>query len=616
MMRNRAVVTAVAIALVTVGVGVIVYVAVARDRLVPTPELPPYAQTPNVPLTPVPTPPEIVTAAGVVREYSPGALIIVMTPIEGQVEQVIVLSGVEVRRDDGGVARVSDIRPGQTLLVEGVLDPLDRLVAERITIALDVQVTPTATLQPSPTVKPTVTPTPTAMAVWEGEYFANPEIRGAPVLTRTDEAINFRWGTEAPAPGVPADNFSVRWTTRRVFDEGDYRFYARADDGVRVYVGGQLVLDAWQGKAGVLTRGDVHLAAGVHHVRVEYREGTGEAWVTVWWERPGQFPDWRGEYYPNPRLEGPPAAVRNDAEIAFDWGTGAPMPELPADGFSVRWSRILELSEGPYRFIVNADDGARIWVNDLLILDAWEVGAQSKEVGHIWLPAGLHEVRVEYVDRSGEAGVRLWWQRIEYFTSWRGEYYANPDLAWPPAFVRDDQAVDFDWGTGSPGPGVPADNFSVRWQRTVHLPRGRYRFWAEADDGVRVIVDGRIVIDEWHDSPAVRHTGETTLEEGLHGIIVEYYERTHNALVRFGRETVVLPSPTPTATLTYTPTPSPTATPTPALTESPVPTATATATEAPPSSTPGPTETEGPTETPTPTLVATAGASTRPGATP
>ena len=64
------------------------------------------------------------------------------------------------------------------------------------------------------------------------------------------------------------------------------------------------------------------------------------------------------------------------------------------------------------------------------------------------------------------------------FTEWRGEYYNNLSLGGPPALVRNDVAVNFDWGLGSPGPQVRPDFFSARWLRTMYFPGGNYRFFA------------------------------------------------------------------------------------------------------------------------------------------
>ena len=601
---RKALVIVLAVGLLTSGLGVLVYVGVARDRLMPTA---PGTGTAVPTWTALPgrTPTQhAYSAAGVVREYSPGALIIVMTPIEGDVEQVIVLDGVRVERDGGTLAAPDDIVPGQTLFVEGALDPLGRLIAARIVIVMtagtptptsSVTASPTPSATPEATIVPTVTPTRTPMSTWEGEYFANPELRGAPAASRDDILIDFDWGTGAPFPGVPTDNFSVRWTTRRALDAGTYRFYASADDGVRVYIDNSLVLDAWQGPPGAIAHGVVDLTAGVHTLRLEYRELTGAASVRVWWEEQGAFPDWRGEYYPNPILSGAPSLVRNDTEIRFEWGGEAPVPGLPVDEFSVRWTRTVLTEAGPHRVVASADDGVRVWVDGILVLDAWESGTPGKQIGHIWLKAGLHEVRVEYVEHSGSAEARVWWQPIDGFAFWRGDYYDNPDLAGLPTFSRDDQGIDFDWGLGSPGPQLPVDNFSVRWMRRIPLDRGRFRLWALADDGVRVLVDGILVIDQWRDGGQTLYEGEVTLEAGQHEVVVEYYERREQALIRFGYVPAALPTATATATSTPSQTPTASATVAPTATATPTetlvpPTATATETPEPTTGTPAATE--------------------------
>lgn len=66
--------------------------------------------------------------------------------------------------------------------------------------------------------------------------------------------------------------------------------------------------------------------------------------------------------------------------------------------------------------------------------------------------------------------------------NWRGEYFNNIGLVGNPVLVRDDTAVAFNWGTGSPGTAVTADNFSARWTRSVYLDGDTYRFYAAADE--------------------------------------------------------------------------------------------------------------------------------------
>jgi hypothetical protein len=119
------------------------------------------------------------------------------------------------------------------------------------------------------------------------------------------------------------------------------------------------------------------------------------------------------------------------------------------------------------------------------------------------------------------------------FPDWKGQYYANRDLSGSPVLVRNDVDVNFNWGDGSPAPGVPADNFSVRWTRTVDFDSGVYRFLARADDGIRVYVSGDLIIDQWHNGNGEQQYSADQTLTGPHPIVVEYYEATGNALVSF-----------------------------------------------------------------------------------
>lgn len=612
-----------ALALVTLGLGVIVY-TLARDRIMPTPT-PPRATVvrsavpSNTPLpseTPVPS----ATVVGTVREYSPGALIIVLSPVEGDVEQVIVSESARVAFADGRRASPEEVVPGQTLYAEGPLDALGRMIATQITIVRERPTAPVPTqIAPSPP-SPSATPSPSPTSalpqgVWQGEYYGNKSFQGAPTLVREDAEVKFQWHTGAPAPGLPRDYFSVRWRGRWNLAEGGYRFYACSDDGVRVWVDGALIIDQWSEQAATTVQGHVYLEAGDHELRVEYYDATGNAQVWVWWDCGGPYPNWKAEYYADPDLAGRPALVRDEVDVDFDWGRGSPAPELSLDQFSARWTRSLTLGEGAYRFRARADDGIKLWVDTLLIIDEWHECKPQTYSGFIWLDSAPHNLRVEYYEDAGNASAHVWWEKLDRFHHWKGEYYANPDLAGRPAYLRDDEAISFDWVNESPGSGLPKDNFSVRWTRVVTLEKRIYRFWAIADDGVRLYVDDDLLIDDWSDSPARLYEAETTLARGRHTVIVEYYERGDKALVQVGWDAAA----TPTPTQTLTPSPTPTGTPTvPTRTPSTTPTrtarpptptptrtqasGTATATPSPtPSPTPSQTVTPGPLPTPLPT---------------
>ena len=113
----------------------------------------------------------------------------------------------------------------------------------------------------------------------KGEYFANDELKGAPALVRTDRQIDFHWGEGSFAEGQPVDHFAVRWTGYFVPKlEDDYRFSTSADDGVRLYLDDELVIDDWKPHAETLNEYVKHLEAGkAHKIRLEYFENVGTA---------------------------------------------------------------------------------------------------------------------------------------------------------------------------------------------------------------------------------------------------------------------------------------------------------------------------------------------------
>jgi PKD repeat protein len=248
---------------------------------------------------------------------------------------------------------------------------------------------------------------------------------------------------------------------------------------------------------------------------------------------PAVINDWRGEYYNNPTLSGNPVLVRNDMVVNFDWGTGAPVSGVGADNFSVRWTRNLYFSAGTHRFSVYVDDGVRLWVDNILLIDQWHDSTPTTYVADINLTEGSHSLRLEYYEHAGTALVQLSWERGEaYYPDWKGEYYSNPNLSGSPVLVRNDPSISFGWGPNSPGSSIPADNFSARWTRNQHFSAGTYRFKVVVDDGARLWVDGNLVIDQWRTGEPKTYTNDVTLTQGTHSLRLEYFDYRYDAQVR------------------------------------------------------------------------------------
>ncbi|MCX6080616.1 MAG: PA14 domain-containing protein [Chloroflexi bacterium] len=234
-------------------------------------------------------------------------------------------------------------------------------------------------------------------------------------------------------------------------------------------------------------------------------------------------------------------------------------------------------------FHVRSDDGARLYVDGVLLIDHWvdqPATEYSSELFPMELEAGRwYSIELEYYENWGKASVQLSWSsrsqvkeiiprerlysvrdpnaQIELSVlerqagfipgangnlySWPhqpgllGEYFSGIDLV-GRMLTRIDPQVDFDWGTGSPDPSVPIDNFSARWTGQVN-PRfsENYTFFVSSDGGARLFVDGQLIIDQWNDHPATEFSSTIPLALTAgrsYTIELEYYENGGEASVQ------------------------------------------------------------------------------------
>ncbi len=263
-----------------------------------------------------------------------------------------------------------------------------------------------------------------------------------------------------------------------------------------------------------------------------------------------QFPDWLGEYFSNENLTGPPVFVRNDPLISFDWGLGSPDASIPVDFFSVRWTRTLNFEAGTYRFFARVDDGVRLWVDGALLINQWQIQSPTTFAADIFLEAGPHSIRMEYFEHTLGAVSILSWQRVDPFPDWRTEYFNNVNLQGNPVLVRNEPSINYNWGSGSPAPGiVPVDNFSVRWLRQFFFENANYAFRVRSDDGIRVWAGNDLIIDRWQDGDTGWIDVQRTFTAGLRDLRVEYYERGGDAFINFSWWRQDQPANPPTAVI-------------------------------------------------------------------
>lgn len=116
---------------------------------------------------------------------------------------------------------------------------------------------------------------------------------------------------------------------------------------------------------------------------------------------------WHGQYYDNLDFEGQPR-IRRDGDIKFKWSDTPPMSGMPDDGFTVRWDTCMTLEESiDLRVKIVSDDGARMFIDGEQLVDSWGHRGERAKGGRKQVEAGVHHVRVEFMERNGSASITL-----------------------------------------------------------------------------------------------------------------------------------------------------------------------------------------------------------------
>lgn len=256
------------------------------------------------------------------------------------------------------------------------------------------------------------------------EYYGNSNLTGL-IITRVDPVLDFNWGAGPPLANAPSNRFSVRWLGKvQARRSGQHAFHVTADDGARLWIGGQLVVDAWGAAlTGAVSRALSLVAGQYYDLLLEYQELDGNAAVSLAWTPPGSprevipqaqlYPadeGLRGSYHNGGSLNAL-AFTRIDDQIDFQWGDSSPDPLLLPGTFSIRWTgRIRARQGGTYSFHTVSDDGVRLYVNNQLLIDDWTARPLVERTGNIVLAAGqTYNLTLDYFNNPGSASIALLW---------------------------------------------------------------------------------------------------------------------------------------------------------------------------------------------------------------
>lgn len=252
-----------------------------------------------------------------------------------------------------------------------------------------------------------------------------------------------------------------------------------------------------------------------------------------------------------------PEVERVDKQVNFASTLEAFAGTKLMDNFYVDWTGLIRIPEdGAYTFHLESDDGSRLFIDGKQVVDHGGTHEMTEASGKMELKAGDHEIKVEFFDAEEDAGCILSWQTAAKAkevvpatvlfhkvagggSGLQAEYFQTPDGSedFPdfaadkkPDLKRVDKNINFE-STQDDWPGTHfKDWFYVRWTGKIRVPAaGAYTFFLESDDGSRLFIDGKQVVDNGGVHAMEEASGSVELTAGDHALKVEFFEKDIDA---------------------------------------------------------------------------------------
>ncbi len=420
------------------------------------------------------------------------------------------------------------------------------------------------------------------------QYFPNLTFTAAsPLWKRIDPIVNFDFTSLSPGGLVPVD-YSVRRTGLiQAYTSEVYTFQIDTTDAVKLTINGNTVIDqsGYQPAAGVAPAtftGALAMTAGSKvAITLDQVDNANESSIKLSWSSPS-FPlqvipqsqlytndgvhGMDVAYYANNTYSAPVALQRVEPDIYPAWGNGSPAAEttLPVDNFSDTW---LGQVESPYTgnvtFCVDSDDDVKVTVGTTVVISRPNTTSTNFcGTAYAMTQGTLYPLRVDHVERTGGASLKLRWQYGSPSTliervptanlfvpstwtaptqgltvSYYGDQTFGATMAQNPtiqkAFTRYDANIYDSWGTNRTEYSqlTSSDSFSARWTGRITAPcTGLYEFQTlgNVDDGGRMYIDQMRVANTWSTGAFY---GVVNLTAGDHDFKFGYYENNNSATV-------------------------------------------------------------------------------------
>lgn len=281
---------------------------------------------------------------------------------------------------------------------------------------------------------------PTWVVSYYDSYNADPvngDCIGNPITASSSKWINYDWSTGSlgitPAGGpdpnssIPADDVCLKFTTSDSFAGSWYTFYVVADDGFKLSVDGNVVLNKWLVQSPTMYTVNVPMGPGSHTITLSYFEAAGGAVARLTWRR---WNGMLGKYYDykiDKGIEPSRSQIvleRFDPAAKFAWDVSSPLdtaetnpsypyPKINPDTFSAIWDSNIYIPPQSGCRVLNftavTDDGILVTVNGGIVFDYWYDQSQTTYNFIACLLPGIQPLRVYYYENAGDAAFSLSW---------------------------------------------------------------------------------------------------------------------------------------------------------------------------------------------------------------